>query len=75
MKLIITFLFFLSFFQLTYAAYPTQWLLVSQSDQEICIKCEGKASGLPSAIPFQQCFINQKKVVWNGWYNDGLGLN
>lgn len=56
-------------------SYPTLWVVQNNCLKATYVECEGQASGLSSKIPFHLLIESKKVFKWDGWYNDGLGLN
>ena len=58
-----------------YYNYPTKWFLRSNVEETIFLQCEGSTTGLRNKIKFYDNFIESKTASWDGWHNDGVGLN
>jgi hypothetical protein len=61
-----------------WASNPTRWSLKNQTDAELFIECENPAPGLLGAIhlPTQGLAAGVSRAFsWNGYDNDGMGLN
>ena len=71
------YLIFIIFIQVA-SANETSWKISNKTDSERIITCKGITPGLPFAIELSPKEIRSNhglKYTWEGYYNDGMGLN